>query len=305
MYNITTIDELLVAAADLERAAFLIQENPDDDKEHAEMVQGFYQWWNQAAYQLLPQHLQNLFLVPYEGVNEQDLYKFVNVGIRTFITDPLKKHAVRQLSSSVRGRPAPASAREFGWDHPFARHFQTQFRSQVNTLKEAREFWRSHKPTLEVAMETPPSPIDIGRSYTVFVGHGRGQLYLEVVIFLQKDLHLNPIYFESEATAGLHNIERIQEMLDQAGFAVLVATGDDEDPNGGVQARLNVIHEIGLFQGKLGFRKVAAMRQDGVREFSNLAGYQELRFIGNDVRSKFDDLRGALAREGMSPPKSA
>jgi hypothetical protein len=44
-------------------------------------------------------------------------------------------------------------------------------------------------------------------------------------------------------------------MLDEAGFALLVLTGESERTDGVVLARQNVVHEAGLFQGRLGWRK--------------------------------------------------
>lgn len=40
-------------------------------------------------------------------------------------------------------------------------------------------------------------------------------------------------------------------MLSSAGFAFLVMTGEDMHDDNELHARENVIHEIGLFQGKL------------------------------------------------------
>ena len=44
----------------------------------------------------------------------------------------------------------------------------------------------------------------------------------------------------------------ISEMLDAAAIALLVMTAEDEIADGGLQARLNVVHGSGLFQGRLG-----------------------------------------------------
>jgi predicted nucleotide-binding protein len=44
-------------------------------------------------------------------------------------------------------------------------------------------------------------------------------------------------------------------MLDAAAIAFLVMTAEDERADGSVQARMNVIHEAGLFQGCLGFMR--------------------------------------------------
>jgi predicted nucleotide-binding protein len=52
-------------------------------------------------------------------------------------------------------------------------------------------------------------------------------------------------------------------MLDDAGFAFLVLTGEDELKEGQLQARMNVVHEAGLFQGRLGFEKAIVLLEEG------------------------------------------
>jgi Predicted nucleotide-binding protein containing TIR-like domain len=47
-------------------------------------------------------------------------------------------------------------------------------------------------------------------------------------------------------------------------------TAEDEKPYGKLRARLNVIHEAGLFQGRLGFNKAIVLLEDGCEEFSNI-----------------------------------
>ncbi|MCL1899670.1 MAG: nucleotide-binding protein [Promicromonosporaceae bacterium] len=83
-------------------------------------------------------------------------------------------------------------------------------------------------------------------------------------------------------------------MLESCDFAILIHTGEDETLTGSVQGRMNVIHETGLFQGRLGFDKAVIVRQHGCAEFSNLMGVQELRFVDNDISARFDDLRKLL-----------
>ena len=59
-------------------------------------------------------------------------------------------------------------------------------------------------------------------------------------------------------------------MLDAAGFALLVLTAESERTDGVVLTRQNVVHEAGLFQGWLGWRKAIALREDGCEGFSNI-----------------------------------
>jgi len=42
-----------------------------------------------------------------------------------------------------------------------------------------------------------------------------------------------------------------------------------------------------LFQGSLGFEKVALLQQEGVEEFSNIAGLQVDLFPGDRIESAF------------------
>jgi predicted nucleotide-binding protein with TIR-like domain len=46
--------------------------------------------------------------------------------------------------------------------------------------------------------------------------------------------------------ARLPNTVRLKQMLDDAAFAFLVLTAEDERADGKVQARMNVVHEAGL-----------------------------------------------------------
>ena len=88
-------------------------------------------------------------------------------------------------------------------------------------------------------------------------------------------------------------------MLDQAAFAFIVMTAEDEMADGAVIARQNVIHEAGLFQGRLGFNRAIVVLEQGCEEFSNIAGLGQLRFPKGDIKSKFEDIRELLARENL------
>jgi predicted nucleotide-binding protein len=55
-------------------------------------------------------------------------------------------------------------------------------------------------------------------------------------------------------------------MLEDAAFAFLILTAEDEATDEKLHARENVVHEAGLFQGKLGFKKAILLLEDIVRE---------------------------------------
>ena len=90
-----------------------------------------------------------------------------------------------------------------------------------------------------------------------------------------------------------------QRVMDSAGMAFLVMTGEDEQPDGQLRARENVVHEAGLFQGRLGFGRAIVLLEDSCVEFSNIAGLGQIRFPKGNVKSAFEEIRMVLEREGL------
>lgn len=132
---------------------------------------------------------------------------------------------------------------------------------------------------------------------TIFIGHGHNPIWKELKDHLQ-DKHGFPVEaYETGARAG-HTIRDIlQEMMDVSSFALLVFTGDDEHADGTFHARQNVIHEAGLFQGKLGFSRAIVLLEEGVEEISNIAGIQQIRFSKGNVKEVFGDVLATVGRE--------
>jgi predicted nucleotide-binding protein len=69
--------------------------------------------------------------------------------------------------------------------------------------------------------------------------------------------------------------------------------------NGKIRARENVVHEAGLFQGRLGFKKAIILLEEGCEEFSNIHGLGQIRFPKATISAKFEEIRGVLEREGV------
>lgn len=131
----------------------------------------------------------------------------------------------------------------------------------------------------------------------IFIGHGRDSQWEELMSYLKDEHHLEVIAYEIGAGAGLTTKEILEDMLEKSSFALLVMTGEDEDAEGKLHARENVIHEVGLFQGKLGFRKAIVLLEEGTTEFSNITGIHQLRFERGSLRKKFKDVIETLERE--------
>lgn len=133
----------------------------------------------------------------------------------------------------------------------------------------------------------------------VFIGHGQSKLWARLQIYLKEELKLETFSFESESHEGESIIPVLEGFLDKASFAILVLTAEDVTSDNKLRARQNVIHEAGLFQGRLGFKKAILLVQEGVEEYSNIAGLQHIKFSGEEIENTFYKLERVLKREGM------
>jgi len=137
----------------------------------------------------------------------------------------------------------------------------------------------------------------------MFIGHGNSSIWRELKDFIADRLHLEWDEFNREAAAGLTVQERLRTMLDHAGFAFLLLTGEDQHANKTLHARENVIHELGLFQGRLGFRRAVVLLEESCSEFSNISGIIQIRFPKNNIGACFEEVRRVLEREGFLKQK--
>ena len=133
----------------------------------------------------------------------------------------------------------------------------------------------------------------------IFIGHGHSADWRELKDFIEDRLGLQTDEFNRVPIAGVHGTERLGQMLNSAAMAFLVMTAEDEQSDGRSHARLNVVHEAGLFQGRLGFERAIVLLEEGCEAFSNIDGLGQLRFARGDVGSKFEEIRRVLEREGL------
>ena len=105
--------------------------------------------------------------------------------------------------------------------------------------------------------------------------------------------------FNRIPVAGVTNIARLEQMLDSSGIAFLVLTAEDEHTDGTVVARQNVVHEAGLFQGRLGFTRAILLLEEGCEGFSNIQGLGQIHFPPGRIQTAFEELRRVLEREGF------
>jgi predicted nucleotide-binding protein len=135
---------------------------------------------------------------------------------------------------------------------------------------------------------------------TVFIGHGHSEEWRKLYIYLGGVHGLAIKEFNSGSSpVGISVTDYLQNMLDEAGFAFLILTGDDAQASGELYPRLNVVHEAGLFQGKLGFRNAIIFIEDGCQGFSNVDGLTVIRFEKGKIEAKFHQAIDVLKREKL------
>ena len=136
----------------------------------------------------------------------------------------------------------------------------------------------------------PPKPV-------IFIGHGHSRLWHDLKDHLREQHGYQVVAYETGARAG-HTIRDIlAELVRLSSFALLVLTAEDEHADGTMHARENVIHEAGLFQGCLQYGRAIVLLEEGVSEFSNIAGIHQIRFAKGNIRETFGDVLATLRRE--------
>ncbi|MCZ6740495.1 MAG: nucleotide-binding protein [Actinobacteria bacterium] len=138
------------------------------------------------------------------------------------------------------------------------------------------------------------------QTFTVFIGHGPDPAWRDLKDHLQDKHGIEVEAYEVGARAGHAIRDILAQMVGSSSFAILVMTGDDETESGGLRARQNVVHEIGLFQGALGFNRAIVAVERGIEEFSNLQGIQQLHFSSGNIREIFGDALATIRRESNS-----
>lgn len=133
----------------------------------------------------------------------------------------------------------------------------------------------------------------------VFIGHGHSHVWRELKDFIEDTLGLEYDEFNRISAVGKSTSNRLEEMLEESCMALLIMTGEDEQADGSLRARENVIHEAGLFQGKIGFERAIILLEEGCQEFSNIHGLGQIRFPKGNIKAVFEDIREVLERESI------
>lgn len=137
------------------------------------------------------------------------------------------------------------------------------------------------------------------KSQKVFIGHGKSKLWARLQVFINDELKIETVSYESEPRVGESIVPVLNKMLDESTFAILILTAEDQTEEGTKRARQNVIHEAGLFQGRLGFDKAILLVQSGLEGFTNVDGLQYIPFSNENIEETFYQLQRTMKKKGI------
>jgi len=137
----------------------------------------------------------------------------------------------------------------------------------------------------------------------VFVIHERDEAkWRELKDILKSELRLNPIILLEQPDAGCRTvIEKFERYAQTCSYAIAVFTPDDEVRAGAetyLQARPNVIYELGWFCGRLGRSAAMLLLKEGTSLFSDFGGIIQKRFA-QDICEKSTEIKRDLVAAGI------
>ena len=133
----------------------------------------------------------------------------------------------------------------------------------------------------------------------VFVVYGHDDMAKLQLEALLRRWDLDPIILDQPASAGQTIIEKLEEYGSDVGYAIVLATPDDEgkaktETDYRSRVRQNVVLELGMFLAKLGRDKVAILLKE-TTDFEKPSDIQGLVYI--PFQSKVDEVALSLIRE--------
>lgn len=137
----------------------------------------------------------------------------------------------------------------------------------------------------------------------VFIIHGRDEAkWRELKDIVQTEFRLNPIVLLQQPDAGATTvIEKFEKYAETCAYAIAIFTPDDEVSTSGetyLQARPNVIYELGWFCGRLDRSNVMLLLKEGTSMFSDFGGIIQKRFL-TSVSEKIVEIRQDLEASGV------
>jgi len=136
----------------------------------------------------------------------------------------------------------------------------------------------------------------------VFIIHGQAEAkWRELKDMIANTFRLKPIILSEQPDAGQTLIEKFEQYAKTCNYAIALFTPDDEVTFRGktyLQARPNVIYELGWFCAKLGRSSTMLLLKEGTLIFSDFSGIIQKRFRSN-VSELESEIRKDLTAAGI------
>lgn len=136
-------------------------------------------------------------------------------------------------------------------------------------------------------------------SKKIFVVYGHDDIARTQLEAMLRRWDLEPIILDQQASGGQTIIEKLEEYAADVGYAIILATPDDEgkaksESSYKSRVRQNVVLELGMFLAKLGRNRVAILWKEAT-DFEKPSDIQGLIYI--PFKDKVDDVSVSLIRE--------
>lgn len=140
---------------------------------------------------------------------------------------------------------------------------------------------------------------DVSANRKIFVVYGHDDIARTQLEALLRRWDLEPIILDQQASGGQTIIEKLEEYAADVGYAIVLATPDDEgkaktEPMTKSRVRQNVVLELGMFLAKLGRERVAILLKEAT-DFERPSDIQGLIYI--PFQNKVDEVSLNLIRE--------
>ena len=136
-------------------------------------------------------------------------------------------------------------------------------------------------------------------SKKIFVVYGHDEIARTQLEAMLRRWDLEPIILDQQASSGQTIIEKLEEYTADVGYAIILATPDDEgkaksESTYKSRVRQNVVLELGMFLAKLGRNRVAILLKEAT-DFEKPSDIQGLIYI--PFKDKVDEVSLSLIRE--------
>lgn len=225
--------------------------------------------------------------------------------------DPLYRQYVRELVdfyNDALGRNVYSRQISHEYSEGFGTYGSPSFKGVENVLSVVRASLTRLRRSPELLTQRQAEE-SLRHRENVFIIHGRDEAkWRELKDIIRTEFRLNPIVLLEQPDAGCNTvIEKFEHYAQTCTYAIAVFTPDDEvrtDRDVYLQARPNVIYELGWFCGKLGRGGAMLLLKEGTELFSDFGGIIQKRF-SNNISERLVEIRRDLEAAGVLPPTEA